>query len=128
MTEPTYDDVLTNSIFRNSPTLPEREKAIQANAVAEIVIAVHQKCFGEDVYVDLGLRYGIADALWEAGLRFPDSSLPLDPEPWVIHSLDMGDIRVPSDRPVLGYRHNFEPREGYNTDRSRYQEVNDGRG
>ena len=138
--EPTYDDVLTDAIFRApNPALPveqERTRIIQSNEVAGIVIEVHHKAFGEDVYVDLGLRYGIADALWDAGLRFPDSSLPLDPEPWVVHSLDSRvssdrpilDSRVSSDRPILGYRHNFEPREGYSQDRSRYTEVNDGRG
>lgn len=123
-----YDDVITDAVFRNRTTTPEREKAIQANEIAAIVIAVHQTCFGEDVYVDLGLRYGIADALWEAGLRFPDAHLPLDPEPWVVHSISSGDFRVSSDNPYHGYRHNFEPREGFSQDRSRYQEVNDGRG
>ena len=53
---------------------------------------------------------------------------PLDPEPWVIRSFDAGEFRVSSDNPYTGYRHNFEPREGFDQDRSHYQEVNDGRG
>lgn len=53
---------------------------------------------------------------------------PLDPEPWVVHSFDPGDVRVSHEHPLLGYRHNFEPREGFSQDRSRYQEVEDGRG
>lgn len=130
--EVTYDDVLTDAVFRSTPEglTPQENRArvIQSNDVAEIVIGVHHKCFGDDVYVDLGLRYGIADALYAAGYRKVEGGLPLDPEPWVIKSIELGDFRVSSDNPYLGYRHNFEPREGYSQDRTLYKEVNDGRG
>lgn len=106
----------------------ERARIEQSNDVAGIVTAAHHKLYGTDFYVDLHLRYGIADALYAAGYRRIDLELPLDPEPWVVHSFSLGDVRVSSDAPLLGYRHNFEPREGFNQDRCRYKEVNDGRG
>lgn len=58
----------------------------------------------------------------------PGDLLPLDPEPWVVHSVSSGDWRTSSYRPVLGYRHTFAPRKGFSQDVSRYPEVNDGRG
>lgn len=127
--EDLYDTTITDAIFRNKPVLEEseRQRIIQSNAVADIVFAQHKKAF-PDLHPLLDFRYGVADALWQAGLRFRDPDLPLDPEPWVVRSMDSGDHRVSSDSPILGYRHNFEPREGYNQDRARYREVNDGRG
>lgn len=52
----------------------------------------------------------------------------LDPEPWVVRSADNGEMRTSSDKPILGYRHLFQPREGYEQDREHYEEVNNGRG
>lgn len=46
----------------------ERTRVIQANEVAGIVFDEHQKAF-PDLHPVLDLRYGIADALWEAGYR-----------------------------------------------------------
>jgi hypothetical protein len=38
----------------------------------------------------------------------------LDPEPWVIHSIDSGTIRfAKEDDCWAGYRTHFEPRDGY---------------
>ena len=130
-----YDDVLTDAVFRNAgvregETIEQATIRIeQSNDVAAIVFDEHRKAF-PDLHPVLDLRYGVADALWEAGYRKgdADSRLPLDPEPWVVHSFSLGDVRVSSDNPLYGYRHNSEPREGFSQDRTRYQEVNDGRG
>ena len=42
-----------------------REKAIQANEIAGIVIGVLEP----EIFAPLDLRYGIADAVWDAGYR-----------------------------------------------------------
>jgi len=81
---------------------------------------------GPDVPED-ATTYGLA-AKTIRSLLTAQADLPLDPTPWVIKSFDLGHFRVSSDNPYLGYRHNFEPREGFSQDRSRYREVNDGRG
>lgn len=53
----------------------EVTRAVQANEVAGIVIdqmALHLP----DTFANLSLRYGIADALWDAGYRRPDPTPP----------------------------------------------------
>lgn len=57
-----------------------------------------------------------------------ENEAELDPEPWVVRSSYNGEMRTSSDKPILGYRHLFQPREGYEQDREHYEEVNDGRG
>lgn len=50
-------------------------------------------------------------------------TLPLDPEPWTIHSLDSGEVRFATKSACwLGYRAVFAPREGFSLDPNRYPE------
>lgn len=46
----------------------ERERVEQANEIAGIVFDEHKKAW-PDLHPVLDLRYGIADALWDAGYR-----------------------------------------------------------
>lgn len=46
----------------------ERNRVEQSNEVASIVFDEHKKAF-PDLHPVLNLRYGIADALWDAGYR-----------------------------------------------------------
>lgn len=52
---------------RRTP-MSERERIEQSNEVAGIVFDEHKKAW-PDLHPVLDLRYGIADALWEAGYR-----------------------------------------------------------
>lgn len=46
---------------------------------------------------------------------------PLDPNPWVVHSIDAGDIRFATEKECwAGYRANFEPEPQYNQNRAAY--------
>jgi len=49
-----------------------------------------------------------------------DPALPLDPEPWVVNSFDLGQMRFAQQDEYAGYCHNFEPREGYSQNRKDY--------
>lgn len=50
-----------------------------------------------------------------------ETALPLDPEPWTIHSADYGTIRFPNREECwAGYRAHFEPRDGYSQNRADY--------
>jgi hypothetical protein len=52
-----------------------------------------------------------------------DEPLPKDPEPWVVHSIDSGDVRFREAKDCwAGCRANFEPREGFSARREDYPE------
>lgn len=66
----------------------------------------------EDAAAVLAIALGMAD------------NRPLDPEPWVVHSMDSGDVRFEREADCWGgYRANFEPRTelGYTDSRGKYR-------
>lgn len=46
---------------------------------------------------------------------------PHDSAPWVVHSLDMGEMRFAHDGDYPGYRHTFDPSSGCCRDRACYE-------
>lgn len=83
----------------------ERDRIIQSNDVAGIVGDV----FGG--YVPLNVRYGIADALWDAGYR----KVPkLDPEPFTFQAGRFRDADIYGDR-------RFNPRPEYSQNQEDYR-------
>ena len=63
------------------PTDDERERIEQSNEVAGIVFDQVKKAW-PDLHPVLDLRYGIADALWDAGFRRTVQSEPTAPDGW----------------------------------------------
>lgn len=69
----------------------ERERVAQSNDVAGIVFDEHKKAF-PDLHPVLDLRYGIADALWDAGYRHaPDWDQIINAlHVWEVHDGNLG--------------------------------------
>lgn len=68
-------------------------------------------------------RGGVYIQATRAELEALLDNAPLDPEPWVVHSIDSGDVRFEREEDCWGgYRANFEPRTelGYTDRRNRY--------
>lgn len=59
---------MTKNDWSDVPVSDVRKRIIQSNDVAEIVIGVI-RAETPDLFPLLNLRYGIADALWDAGYR-----------------------------------------------------------
>ena len=67
------------------------------------------------------IRATVLAALEEVLRRKAIPRLPLDPQPWVVHSMDSGDTRFATEAQCwLGYRHHFKPRDGYSWIREDY--------